>query len=308
MEQLTGSAQAGLGAVAAKTAQPERLEKRSWLETFLFVSPGALWQLVFGWYPIIAAFIITILDYKIFGGSQFVGVQNYIRMWQDPLTWTSIKLTYLYTVFSIVLTFIIPIVVAILLMEMPPRAVRIMMLLWFLPVSGMAFTILWKYFYNVQYGLMQSIMQALHLPKQAFLSDPNKVMFWMIFPGIIMYGPGMIYLASLQSIPASLYEAAEVEGARFWRKLWTVTLPRIRPIIVMYMTFALIGTPQTFDWPYVLTGGGPGGATRLVAIYIYEKYTQLRFSDATVLAVFLFVLVMASVVLLRTFVKENPDE
>ncbi len=308
MEQLTERVPSGLGAAASPVTQPERLTKRHWLETALFVGPGALWQFVFGWYPIVAAFIITILDYKVFGGSQFVGLQNYFRMWHDPLTGRSIYLTYLYTFFYILLTFIIPIIVAILLMEMPSRVVKVMMLLWFLPVSNMASIVLWKYFYNIQYGLFQSIFQALHLPRHAFLADPRWVKFWLIFPEIIIYTPGLIYIASLQSIPASLYEAAEIEGARFWRKLWTVTLPRLRPLVVMMLTFAFINTPQTFDRPFVLTGGGPGGASRFAAIYIVEKFNSLYFSDATVLAVFLFILIMVSIMLLRSVFRENPDE
>jgi multiple sugar transport system permease protein len=240
----------------------------------------------------------------------WVGLENYIRLSYDPLVVKAFQVTFTYAGLSIVLTFIIPILVAILLMEMPPRVMRWMMLLWFLPLSGIASTILWRFFYNSRYGLFQFILTRLGMPEQGFLNDPKMVLFWLIFPGLLLFGPGLIYMAALQSIPQSYYEAAEIEGASFWRKIWTISLPRLRPIIVMMLTFAIIGSLQEFSWPQIMTGptGEPGGSARTVVMYIYQPlWSMMRLGDATALAVALFLVIMIITIIYRTLFREDPD-
>jgi multiple sugar transport system permease protein len=182
------------------------------------------------------------------------------------------------------------------------------MLLWFLPLSSIASTILWRYVYDNQIGVFEYIATSiLHLPHQLFLDDPNQVLFWLVFPGILLFGPGLFYMASLQSIPSSYYEAAEVEGAGFWRKIWTISLPRLRPVISVLLTYAIIASLQEFNMPYILTGGEPEGASRTVVMYLYSYIQNLRYSDATALAIYLFAAIMTVVIIFRVFFKEDPD-
>ncbi|MDX2160272.1 MAG: sugar ABC transporter permease [bacterium] len=285
--------------------QPAR---RNRLATFLFVVPAFLAQLIWGWYPLVMAFLLAFTDGRVRGAVSFTGIDSYRRILADPNVGRAFGVTIQYAALSIVLTFIIPIFVAILLMEMPRRHMRWMMLLWFLPLSPIAGAVLWRYMYNAQYGLLQSIVTGLGLPSQPFLNSEAQVLFWLIFPGILFFGPGLIYMAALQSIPQSYYEAAEVEGASFWRKIWTITLPRLRPITVLMLMFAIIGSLQQFEWPLLMTGGGPNGASRTVVMYLYTGLLpQLRYSDATALAVILFGVIMTITILFRTFVKEDPD-
>jgi multiple sugar transport system permease protein len=288
-------------------AAPQALSRRSRISSWLFVLPALLFQLTWGWYPLVVAFLLSFTDARPRGPVTFTGLESYVRVFNDPLVAQAFRVTFAYAALSIVLTFIIPILVAILLMEMPQRVMRWMMLLWFLPLSGVASTILWRYLYNPQYGLFQAIAVGLGLPEQRFLTDPNQVLFWLVFPGILLFGPGLIYMAALQSIPGSYYEAAEIEGARFWRKVWTITLPRLRPIIAMMLTFAIIGSLQEFQWPQIMTGGGPAGASRTVVMYLYGQLQNLRYADATALAIMLFAVIMALVVLNRFIVREDPD-
>jgi multiple sugar transport system permease protein len=114
-------------------------------------------------------------------------------------------------------------------------------------------------------------------------------------------------MATLQSVPVSYYEAAEIEGAGFWRKIWTVSLPRMRPVILMMLMFAIIGNLQQFEWPTLMTGGGPGGASRMVVMYVYSLLEQLRYADATALSIYLFILIMAVVIITRVVLREDPD-
>lgn len=288
-------------------APPQELGRRGRVERWLFLIPAFLFQLAWGWYPVVVAFLLSTTNARVRGPVTYVGLQNYARMWKDPLLAQAFRVTFTYAGLSIVLTFVIPILVAILLMEMPPRAMRWMMLLWFLPLSGIASTILWRFLYNTQYGLLQYIVRVLGLPEQRFLNDARMVLFWLIFPGILLFGPGLIYMAALQSVPISYYEAAEIEGASFWRKIWTVSLPRLRPVISMMLTFAIIGTLQEFAWPQIMTNGEPAGASRTVVMYLYRLWSDLRFADSTVVAVILFAVIMTITIIYRTLFKEDPD-
>lgn len=285
-----------------------KLTRRSKIEKWAFLIPAIVFQLSWGWYPLIVAFFLSLTDARPRGPISFTGLQSYQRVWNDPLTAQAFRVTITYAALSIVLTFIIPIIVAILLMEMKPRVMRWMMLLWFLPLSGVASTIMWRYVYNRDFGFFQWIAtDILRLEPQPFLGSADQVLFWLIVPGLLMFGPGLIYMAGLQSIPQSYYEAAEIEGASLWRKIWTISLPRLRPIIVMLLTFAIIGSLQVFDWPKLMTEGGPGGASRTVVMYMFDLLGNLRYSDATAIAVFLFFLIMAITVVYRLLFKEDPD-
>jgi len=104
-----------------------------------------------------------------------------------------------------------------------------MMILWFIPVASTAGIAIWKYMYHPRLGLLNGLLAALHLPALKWLDDPNLAMLCLVLPGLILFGPGLIYIAALQSVPEELYEAAELEGAGFFRKIWHVTLPTPPP-------------------------------------------------------------------------------
>lgn len=300
----------GPGEPPVKSKAAPRPSRRRRVETTLFTLPAFLFQLSWGWYPMIMAFVLSFTDASLRRPVEFTGMESYQRIWDDPLVAESFRVTAVYTVLSIGLTFFIPIFVAILLMEMGKRHVRWMMLLWFLPLSGVASTVLFRYMFNAQYGLFQWVAtDVLGLSPQPFLNSADQVLFWLVVPGILFFGPGLIYMATLQSIPASYFEAAEIEGAGFWRKMWTISLPRLRPVISMLLIFAIIGSTQAFEFPTIMTGkeGSPGGAARTVVMYLYLLLQQLRYADATALGVYLFLITMLLVVIQRRFFREDPD-
>jgi multiple sugar transport system permease protein len=281
--------------------------RKGWIN-WLFVAPAILFQFFWGWYPMVVAIFLSLTNAPIRGALTFRGIENYTRLAADPLVPMAFRVTLIYGVMSIILTFIIPIFTAILLMEMPPRTMRVMMILWFLPLSGIASTLFWQYLYNENFGIFQFIATAvLGLPPQSFLSSERWVLFWLIIPGVIMYGPGLYYIAGLQSIPKSYYEAAEVEGAGFWRKIWTISLPRLRPIISMTLLFSIIGSLQEFTFPDLMTRGGPNGASRTVVMYMFNLLNNGRIGDSTALAVMLFALIMVFVLVFRLVFKSDPD-
>lgn len=281
--------------------------RRRW-QVGLFVIPAFVFQFLWGWYPLVVALFLSMTNSPLRGDLTWQGLGNYSRLLLDPLVPMAFRVTLIYAGLSILLTFAIPIFVSILLLEMPPNLMRVMMLLWFLPLSGIASTLFWQYLYNEQFGILQWFsMSVLGLPPQSFLSNQNTVLFWLVFPGILLFGPGLYYLTGLQAIPRSYFEAAEIEGAGFFRKIWTISLPRLRPIIAMTLLFAIIGSLQEFTFPDLLTHGGPNGASRTVVMYIMDILNDARYGDSTALAVMLFLLIMGLTLVYRFVFKSDPD-
>lgn len=289
------------------TAVREVPIRRRW-QLGLFVAPAFLFQFFWGWYPLVIALFLSMTDSPLRGDLTWQGLGNYQRLLADPLVPMAFRVTLIYAGLSILLTFAIPIFVSILLLEMPPNLMRAMMLLWFLPLSGIASTLFWQYMYNEDFGILQWINTALlGMPPASFLSNQNTVLFWLVFPGILLFGPGLYYITGLQAIPRSYYEAAEIEGAGFFRKIWTISLPRLRPIIAMMLLFAIIGSLQEFTWPDLMTRGGPNGASRTVVMYIMNILNNARYGDSTALAVMLFGVIMIITLIYRFAFKSDPD-
>jgi multiple sugar transport system permease protein len=278
------------------------------LSAWLFTLPGLLTQFLFGWFPVLFAFVVGFQRYFFVKDPQFVGVQNFRDVAADPLTVTTFANTFHFALLSLGLTFVIPIFVSILLMEMSPRTIRWMMILWFIPVASTAGIAIWKYLYHPHLGLLNGGLTALGLPSLRWLDDPNLAMFCLVLPGLILFGPGLIYIAALQSIPEELYEAAELEGAGFFRKIRVVTLPRLRPVIAMMLIFSVIGSLQVFELPFILTGGGPGYATTTVVMHVYNlAFNAYNLGKATALAIVLFLVIMTLILIQRRYFRESLD-
>ncbi len=278
------------------------------LAAWLFTLPGLLVQFLFGWFPVLLAFVVAFQRYYFVKAPEYVGGQNFRDVAQDPLILTAFVNTLHYAALAVGLTFFLPIFVSILLMEMDRKTVRWMMILWFIPVASTAGIAIWKYMYNPRLGLLNGLLTFLHLPTLKWLDDPNLAMFCLVLPSLILFGPGLIYIAALQSITEELYEAAELEGAGFFRKIRLVTLPRLRPVIAMMLIFSVIGSMQVFELPFIMTGGGPGYATTTVVMHVYNlAFNAYNLGKATALALVLFVVIMTLILIQRRFFRENLD-
>lgn len=287
------------------------LLRRGWstaMSAWMLTLPGLVAQVCFGLMPILFAFVVGFQKYYFVKPPEWVGTKNLQDVAADPLILTAFANTFWYAFLSLALTFLIPIFVSILLMEMKSHTIRIMMVLWFLPVASTASISIWKYLYNPRLGLLNGWITSLGLPPLKWLDDPTLAMFCLVLPGLILFGPGLIYIAALQSIPDELYEAAELEGAGFFTKIRIVTLPRLRPIIAMMLLFSLIGSLQVFEMPFILTGGGPGYATTTVVMHIYNlAFNSYNLGKATALALILFFVIMGLVIIQRRLYRENAD-
>lgn len=278
------------------------------LTAWLMTLPAVVIHFFFAWFPIALAFVVALQRYYFARPPDYVGLDNFRNVFADPLTLVVFRNSFIFALMAIGLTFITPIIVSVMLMEMSPRVIRILMILWFIPVSNAAGIVIWKYLYNQELGLFNAVLDALFGVRLPWLNSASMAMFCLVLPGIILFGPSLIYIAVLRSIPDEYYEAAELDGAGFWRKLWHVTLPRLRPVIAMMLIFSVIGSLQVFDQPFIMTGGGPGDATRTVALYIYETaFGHQDFGKATALAIVFFFVVMVLIILQRRYFKEDLD-
>jgi len=275
---------------------------------WFFSAPAGVANLLFGWYPLILGFIVAFQTFYLIRPAKFTGLQNFRMVLSDPIFFKTYINTFYYTALDIGLVFFIPIIVSILLMELRKSHIRILMLLWFIPLPGMASIIIWKYFYAVDYGLFNGILKRLGLPLLGWLNDPNIAMLCLVLPGLIMFGPGLIYIATIQSIPDELYEAADLEGASIWQKIWHITLPRMRPLLAMMLLLATISDMQVFDQPFVMTGGGPGIRTYMVVMNFYDyAFRRMYFGRGAAIAFILFFVVGTMILIQRKYFKENID-
>lgn len=270
--------------------------------------PAIVIHLMFAWLPIGLAFMVSMQKYYPAAPPEYVGMDNFRDVANDPMTYVAFRNTFFYAGLSLLLTFLPPIIISIMLMELSPGMIRVLMLLWFLPIANTAGIVIWQYFYHPDLGLFNAVLDMLFGVRLGWLNDARMAMLCLVLPGFIMFGPSLIYISVLRSIPDDFYEAAELDGAGFWRKLWYITLPRLRPVIAMMLIFHLIGALQVFDQPFIMTGGGPGDATRTVALYIYDlAFGNIDFGKGTALAVVFFFVIMTLVIIQRKCFREDLD-
>ena len=160
--------------------------------------------------------------------------------------------------------------------------------------------VIWRFLLNIQFGAVNSLLKMMGLRAIPFLSSPELAKPSLLAISLWAQGNAIVvFLATLQDVPRSLYEAALVDGASAWHRFWHVTIPMISPVILFNLIMALIGRFQTFVLPWLLTGGGPNQSTEFYALYLYRNaFTYTRMGKASALAWLLFVIVVLFTVVL----------
>jgi len=259
---------------------------------FWFTLPAILAFILLKYYPMFQAIYMSLFDYKVTNPpGVFVGLENYIHAFQDPLNakvWSNNIILFLW---SLVLGFWVPLVQAILLDEIR-RLKSFYRVMYLLPsiIPTVATAVIWKWIYNPDWGLLNTLFVNLGMPAQGWLNSPDQVKFSLILPQILGGGLGIfIYLSALQGIPQEWYEAADIDGATILDKIRYITLPAIAPIIGLQFILALTGAFQIFDQIYIMTLGGPADASRVVTLNIYYyAFERIQMGYAASLSVLLF--------------------
>jgi multiple sugar transport system permease protein len=252
--------------------------------------------LLFTLIPICAAIYLSFTSWQGIGAPQWIGIDNYVEILSgDPVFWKSLRVTALYTALALPSGLVLGFGLA-MLMNQKLRGITVFRTIYYLPsiLSGVPVLILWMFVFNRDFGILNWMLDLVGIPAVPWLNSE----FWVV-PAITvttLWGVGgsvIIYLAGLQGVPTELYEVATLDGAGWWRTLFTVTLPMMSPVIFFQLVLALIGSLQVFAQAYILTGGGPNYASYFMSLYIYnEAFIGLRLGYASALAVILFILIL----------------
>ncbi len=281
------------------TARPLRREGRERLTAALFLAPDVIGLAVFVVLPILAALAISFTNWNALGSPAWVGAANYQRLLADPVFWSSLRVTALYTVIYVPLVFVVSLGLAVLANQRLP-GIGVFRTIFFVPVvlSLVVTGLMWRFIFDEQVGLLNYGLSLVHLPPRAWLGDVNLALPAIITVSVwINMGYYMtIFLAGLQDIPREFYEAARMDGAGGWHAFTRITLPLLRPTSLFVLVVTLIGSFQVFDQIWVMTKGGPADATQVTVIYIYKQafqYLSLGYASAIAFALFLVIFVVS---------------
>jgi multiple sugar transport system permease protein len=278
------------------------------LTTFLFLLPMLAIFGAFSWYPIVRTVIMSLQHTNLVQPATWVGLHNFRTVLHDPLLPIAVKNTAYFAGLALLFGYPIPLIAAVLMSEV--RKMRgIYSALAYLPVviPPVVAVLLWKTFYDASTtGVFNSVLGWVHLGPYPWLQSPSTAMPALVLESTWANAGGtiIIYLAALTGVNAELYEAASVDGASIWRKIWHITVPQLRGVLLVTMILQIIGTAQVFLEPFLFTSGGPANSTITVLylIYTYAFGNSLggSFGNATALSLMLAVfLAIFSLIYLR---------
>ncbi|HEY0866152.1 MAG TPA: sugar ABC transporter permease [Fimbriimonas sp.] len=252
----------------------------------LFAMPWILGFLVFLAYPLLSSFYYSFTSFSVLRTPIWIGGENYRELLGDEVFHISLRNTVLFSAASVPLATVGAIILAMLL-NTGVRGMAFYRTLFYIPslVPMVALGVLWLWVFNGQYGLLNEGIKSTGIAGPPWLTDPAWSKWTLVIISIWGTGNAMvIYLAGLQDVPQSLYEAAEMDGAKTLRKTWHVTLPMISPVILFNVIMGIIGSLQTFALPYVMfPGGQPARSTYFFAMYLYDNaflYQRMGYASA----------------------------
>ena len=271
------------GPKVAATSEHRRRGLPTWvsrdgLSTLVLLLPLLVIFGVFSWFPIVRALVMSFQETNLVSPPTWVGLNNFVNVLQDPLFGTAVSNTIYFMLLALIFGYPIPVVLAVVMSE-TRHFKGLYSALAYLPVvvPPVVSVLLWRFFYDASpTGVFNTILGWVGLGPFPWLQDPGTAM-----PSIVLEatwaaagGTVIIYLAALLSVPSELYDAAEVDGASIWNKIWHVTLPHMRGILFLTLILQFIATAQLFTEPFLFTGGGPANATMTVLLLIYHYAFQ----------------------------------
>lgn len=263
-------------------------------------------------YPIIDSVYLSMLDFS--GGEYtFVGLSNYIQLFKDPVFYKSLFNTLFFLALQVPVMIGLALIIAVLIEQKFIRGRGFFRMSVFLPTitSLVAYALIFKVLFNTDHGLINYVVELFGGEKIQWIYSKWPARFSIVI-SITWRWVGynmIILLAGIQAIPEELYESAGIDGANFWQKLFYITIPMIKPIILFTTITSTIGTLQLFDEPFVLTGGGPDNATITLGHYLYlNGFKYLKYGFASALGyVMVFIIGILSLVQFK-FSKEEEDK
>ncbi len=217
---------------------------------------------------------LSLTSYDAISKPIFIGFDNFKELFQDPVFWVSTKNSFIYALYVVPTIVILSFLIATGLNK-ETRLIMFLRVLYFLPMvtSSIAVSLVWKWIFHRDYGILNRIMEFFHLPRQDWLGDPKLALLSVAIVGIwggLSYNI-ILFLAGLQNIPKTYYEAAMIDGATKKDMLFYITVPLMSPITFFVLVTTTIWSVQVFDTVFIMTSGGPGYATYTLVYYIYRN-------------------------------------
>ena len=271
-------------------------ERKELLVGLLFASPWIIGFIGFTLYPIASSFYYSFTRYDLLREPVPIGLSNYVRLLTDDADFRIVVYNTLWWVLFSAPTGVLSAFLMALLLNTKIFGRSFFRAVFFFPsiVPVVVTAFVWLFLLNIQYGAVNATLQNLGLPIVPFLSDPKIVKPTLIMIHMWAQGAAMvIFLATLQDVPTSLYEAATVDGANSLRRLWHITIPMVSPVIIFNTVMSFIGGFQYFTLPWLLTAGGPNQATEFYSLFLYRNaFVYLRMGKANALAWLLFIVII----------------
>lgn len=277
---------------------------------YFFLAPALSAIFIFFFIPVISAFVISFTDFDIyalgdFSTVRFIGFNNYIKLFDDPLFYTALKNTFYFVIMAGPLSIAVSLGAALLLNSKLVKYKSIFRLSYFIPVvtTLVAVAIVWRFIYHPKFGIINYILSLIGIAPIDWLGEPSTAM-----PAIVLmsvwknFGYNMIiFIAGLQNIPEDLYEAASIEGASGWQKFKSITLPMLAPTTIFISIITMIGYFQLFAEPYIMTQGGPLNSTLSIVQFMYQegfRWWNMGYS-ASIAFVLFFIIMLGTIVQLK---------
>ncbi len=293
-------------AVAANpTRGMTRTEKRNQVMGMLFISPWLIGFFLFALFPLVASLYYSMTNYDFIREPQFIGAANYVRLFtNDPDFYTVMYNTLYYVGIGVPLGIAVAFLIANLL-NSDIKGRTFFRSIIYIPsiVPAVCTAMVWLFIMNTQYGAINGILKTMGMATIPFLSSPELAKPSLILIYVWAQGTAVvIFLAALQDVPRSLYDAALVDGANAWNRFWNVTVPMCTPVILFNFIMGIIWAFQDFTLPFVLTGGGPMKSTEFYVVSLYRNaFVQFSIGKASAMAWILFLIILLfSVILFRT--------
>jgi raffinose/stachyose/melibiose transport system permease protein len=282
---------------------------------FLFITPAIVIYALVIPYPIIKSIIYSFYKWDIVGSLKFTGLRNFNRLFtQDYFFYTALNNTFIFTIGSIILQIPLAFILAFVLSK-KKRFNKFFRNAYFIPVviSAADVGLLWKFIYHPNMGILNALLRTIGLDSltENWLAEPGFALYAVIISvSWQWFGYHMvIFLTGLTSIPESIFESAEIDGAIGFKKIRYIVMPLLKPFLKISMVLIVTSSIKAFDNIYVLTGGGPAQASTVLALQMYERaFTQMKYGYGSAISVVLLVLnILLTLMLYKLFGKDEVE-
>ncbi|MDF2835129.1 MAG: spermidine/putrescine transporter permease [Paenibacillus sp.] len=251
-----------------------RLNRGDGAWAYAFIAVALVVYALFTAYPVLSALLISFQQYSPLK-SEYIGFDNYSGIFASDLFWKAVWNTVVYTVLTVPVALLISFAVAIMIMPLKKWAQTTFKAVYYLPAvaSGVALSVVWLWIYDpLPGGILNQLIGMLGIPNQNWLGASSTSMFSLVLMSwLSSHGTSIIiYVAALLGIDESYYEAASIDGATFWQKMWHIVLPCLKPTTLFLLVTGVIGSFQVFQNAYLMTGGGPDHSTTMVGLLIFD--------------------------------------